>query len=166
MTGAKPKEGLMNENKSRTGLSRRKFIQRLSWTFIAGTLLTPGTLMTAGKAAARSFFKGDIPLDELSFTTFAGHLGDRFEIRLDPTETISAELVEVTNHTGTDSSTSTDNQRDCFAVLFQTSQDHSLEQNTYVFDHPEIGQFSLFIVPVGMDKRGRLYEAVFNRLVT
>jgi hypothetical protein len=40
-----------------------------------------------------------------------------------------------------------------------------LEQATYPMGHPTLGRFDLFIVPVGAEAGGILYEAAFNRLV-
>ena len=38
------------------------------------------------------------------------------------------------------------------------------EQQTRRVTHPGLGEFDLFLVPVGRKKDGFLYEAVFNRL--
>jgi hypothetical protein len=32
-------------------------------------------------------------------------------------------------------------------------------------EHPEIGRFDLFLVPVDEDAEGRHYEAIFNRRI-
>jgi hypothetical protein len=52
-----------------------------------------------------------------------------------------------------------------FSLLFRGPLAQPLSQDTYQCEHKEMGQFAIFIVPVcGKDtRRGRLYEAVFNR---
>lgn len=41
--------------------------------------------------------------------------------------------------------------------------DAHLEQATYLFDHEQLGELAIFIVPLGPDGEGRMrYEAVFN----
>lgn len=49
-----------------------------------------------------------------------------------------------------------------FSLIFRGPLEHPLAQKTYPFSHPALGNFDLFIVPVGRDEAGFLYEAVFN----
>jgi hypothetical protein len=35
-------------------------------------------------------------------------------------------------------------------------------QQIYQVEHPTLGSFELFLVPVGPDEQGMCYEAVFN----
>jgi hypothetical protein len=39
-----------------------------------------------------------------------------------------------------------------------------LEQATYVLKHAELGDLTLFLVPIAADETSRTHEAVFNRL--
>ena len=48
-----------------------------------------------------------------------------------------------------------------FALLFRGPAEQALRQDTYEVEHPALGRFLLFIVPVGFDEAGRYYEAVF-----
>jgi len=50
-----------------------------------------------------------------------------------------------------------------FSLLFWSGTNRYLPQETYVFQHNEIGEFPLFIVPVNRRRRFPVYEAVFNR---
>jgi hypothetical protein len=50
-----------------------------------------------------------------------------------------------------------------FSIVFRGPRDPVLPQKIYPFEHPEIGSFSLFIVPIGQDTEGTLYQAIFNR---
>lgn len=49
-----------------------------------------------------------------------------------------------------------------FAILFHGPVNAALPQRMYRFEHEVLGTFDLFIVPVGRDKNGFHYEAVFN----
>jgi hypothetical protein len=59
----------------------------------------------------------------------------------------------------TTSSTKTDG----FVLIFTASLPKPLPQNTYEFEHAELGTFSLFIAPGGAGFQS--YNAVINRLV-
>ena len=56
------------------------------------------------------------------------------------------------------------NEERSFSVLFHGPADPALPQRMYSFAHEMLGTFDLFIVPVGRDKNGCHYEAVFNHI--
>ncbi len=57
-----------------------------------------------------------------------------------------------------------DGQNEKFSLLFRGMNGQALDQDTYLFEHAGIGQFAMFIVPIGaMDTNHDYYEAVFNR---
>lgn len=47
-------------------------------------------------------------------------------------------------------------------LVFRGPADPALEQGTVQMSHPDLGEFPIFVVPVGEDERGREYEAVFS----
>ncbi len=49
-----------------------------------------------------------------------------------------------------------------FSLLFQADAEIRLRQDTYPMRHAVLGEFTMFLVPVGQDRRGTYYEAVFN----
>jgi hypothetical protein len=51
-----------------------------------------------------------------------------------------------------------------FSILFRGPTTPALEQATYILNHAELGELTLFLVPIAADDTGRTYEAVFNRL--
>jgi len=54
---------------------------------------------------------------------------------------------------------------ECFSLLFRGGGGPALRQNTYSIDHPALGTFMLFLVPVGADSNGAQgYLATINRL--
>jgi hypothetical protein len=86
-------------------------------------------------------------------------VGDSFTVSADPR--LDLVLFEVSflqsGPAGVDESRS-------FSALFRGPTEPALEQATYALDHFELGEFTLFLVPISADDTGRTYEAVFNRL--
>jgi hypothetical protein len=52
--------------------------------------------------------------------------------------------------------------RQAFSLVFRGQPAPVLPQRTYAFMHPRLGGFDLFIVPIGPDREGMRYEAVFG----
>lgn len=52
-----------------------------------------------------------------------------------------------------------------FSLLFQGGDKLVLNQKIHNFSHAKLGDFQLFIVPVGKNDRGLRYEAIINRLI-
>jgi len=88
--------------------------------------------------------------------TFLDHLNTRFRVFAEGTDQLELELVKVT-------SLSSSGQVQ-FSIQFQGPANLVLPQHTYTFEHPIIGTFDLFLVPIGKNSVGFEYEAVFNRL--
>lgn len=97
-------------------------------------------------------------LEQLTRTSLAENLHTRFRLRLAPDHTSQLELVELNE-------TRTAPDREAFALLFRGDANDALDQGMYRMEHPTLGSFDLFIVPVAQDQTGRYYEAVFNRLL-
>jgi hypothetical protein len=49
-----------------------------------------------------------------------------------------------------------------FSLFFYGPSDLLIHQQTIRLAHERMGEFYIFIVPVGQDERGHIYEAVFN----
>ncbi|HBB87038.1 MAG TPA: hypothetical protein DC047_05435 [Blastocatellia bacterium] len=96
----------------------------------------------------------DTPLDH---EVFSKNLETTFRISIDDTNSIDAELSNVT-----ELQLSPGQER--FSVVFRGPKEPLLGQGTYSFRHEQMGQFVLFIVPMRQDDDGTSYEAVFNRL--
>ena len=95
---------------------------------------------------------------DLQHEEFLKHLNTRFSIRLSETETVEAELTDVSERLMSP-------RQERFSLVFRTANEILIEQGQRTFDHDAMGNFSLFIVPIGRDDEGTYYEAVFNRLV-
>lgn len=96
-------------------------------------------------------------LDELSRTDFAEHLNTKFRIIFDAEQSLEVELIEITEGTVTP-------RQEMFSLLFLGPNETPFTQGMCRMEHERMGELSLFLVPVGKDQRGLLYEAVFNRL--
>jgi hypothetical protein len=89
---------------------------------------------------------------------FAKHLHTKFRIRINESESVEAELADV-------SDLRLSERQERFAVVFRTSNETFLGQGTRDVEHDQMGEFTLFLVPVGRDEEGIEYEACFNRMV-
>lgn len=86
---------------------------------------------------------------------FSEHLGSQFRIEVGPDQILDAKLVEAcplsASHELSDSI-----NRIGFSLIFEA--DHSVPQNTYKVSHGKLGEFMLFLTPVGPASM----ESVFN----
>jgi hypothetical protein len=104
---------------------------------------------------------------QLGYATFSALVKTRFRVRADAASRIELELTHVRQiqparpPVGAGPAA----QNECFSLLFNGPAFRFLDQGTYELEHDQMGQFSLFMVPVGKNQQGFQYEAVFNRLV-
>jgi hypothetical protein len=97
-------------------------------------------------------------LDKLTKDSFAGYIGESFQLKLASSEVITLELTEVTVLHSRRSE-----QRQPFSIVFRGPHTPALQQAMYMLNHEQMGLIeNLFLVPIGLDERGRYYEAVFN----
>lgn len=52
--------------------------------------------------------------------------------------------------------------REPFSLTFRAPAQPLLPQSMYTFEHPSRGPLAIFIVPIGQDRDGVTYEAVFG----
>ena len=102
-------------------------------------------------------------LESFTRATFSEHLDDFFHVCLEDSETIQLELIETTELSAEPRGKSQQSsKRIPFSILFRGAAENPLPQKIHTFEHPKMGRFELFIVPVGLDETGMLYEAVFT----
>lgn len=94
----------------------------------------------------------------LEHEVFAQHLNTIFRIYVDDSNAIDAELIEVSER-------NLSPRQERFAIVFRGPNETFLGQGMRRFEHPEMGEFVLFLVPLAQDDQGYSYEAVFNRIV-
>lgn len=90
--------------------------------------------------------------------TFDALTGETFQVEVAPGELLGLELIEVR---GLDEPSGAP-RNEPFSVLFRGPLKPSLPQQTYPFRQAGLGEVAIFIVPVGHDQQGTLYEAIFN----
>jgi hypothetical protein len=94
--------------------------------------------------------------ETFNYETFAGQLNTKFALP-DASQPFELELVEVTEPKITASQT-------FFSLFFLGNPDLLLPQGSYRLNHGQLGEMTLFLVPVERDQGGFKYEAVFNLL--
>jgi hypothetical protein len=94
----------------------------------------------------------------LEQSEFSKYLNNKFRIRISDEQTVDAELVEVTE-------LMVSPRQERFSIVLRVSNDFFLGQGQRAIEHDQMGEFILFLVPIGRDEKETSYEAVFNRLV-
>ena len=95
---------------------------------------------------------------DLQHEEFLKHLNTKFRIGTGEAAAVAGELTEVSERLLSP-------RQERFSLVFRTSNDIFLGQGQQSFEHDEMGNFELFLVPIGRDEAGAYYEAVFNRLI-
>jgi hypothetical protein len=99
-------------------------------------------------------------LEHFTVATFAPHLGEAFSVRA--TEQVALTLT-LSEATALGPAPSADGPRRApFSLLFHGPPTPILPQRIYHLEHPAIGAFDLFLVPLGPDRAGMRYEAIFG----
>jgi hypothetical protein len=99
-------------------------------------------------------------LESFSIETFSGHVGDGFRLEIAEAEGVSLTLIQV-RPLGNEASPRAGGRRP-FSLEFSGPPAPVLPQATYRFHHTKIGDFEMFIVPVGPTDGGMRYEAIFT----
>ncbi len=97
-------------------------------------------------------------LESFTCATFEQHLGETFRVGAGDREGVDLMLTEVTAL----SSSSPDRAREPFSIVFRGPPDPVMPQQIQRLQHPGLGTFELFLVPIGPDGEGMQYEAVFT----
>jgi uncharacterized protein DUF6916 len=90
---------------------------------------------------------------------FSQHLNTKFRVNVDAPQPIELELVEVK---GYHNKAEEQGGMERFSVFFSGPADVQLRQRTYPLVHEQMGEFDIFLVPIGRSEQGFRYEAVFN----
>ena len=97
-------------------------------------------------------------LKHVSVTDFAPYLNQKLNIGFSQEITLSAELIAVTQLGGYSPL-----ERTPFSIVLRTEQKTEYyQQGTYIIQHPSKGEMLIFLVPLGLDKEGMKYEAIFS----
>ena len=96
----------------------------------------------------------------LEFSDFSSLVGSSFHIHNSSSHSLPLELLEAKKIGN--SSAQQNTQIDSFSLLLRGPRDSVLPQQIYSFTHSQLGELSLFLVPVGQDSDGIRYEVIFN----
>lgn len=95
----------------------------------------------------------------LTAEAFAENLNTKFRVRVESPRPVELELTEVKVYNAGENE---HGGMERFSLFLHGPGDLYLPQHTYALEHASMGELDLFIVPVGRDERGFLYEVVFN----
>lgn len=109
-------------------------------------------------SALPSYSGKEISLETIHASHFKSCLNTPFQVTGENGAPLSLELIEVAELYASP-------QMENFSLVFQGPEQTPLAQKIYPFSHGELGEFSIFIVPIGRTERGMRYEAIFNRLI-
>jgi hypothetical protein len=93
----------------------------------------------------------------LTHEAFTQHANTKFQVPIDENTAVELELIEV-------SELKLHPRQEEFSLEFRGPLNMFLGQGVRNFEHEQMGNFELFIVPVEQDAQGFYYEAVFNRI--
>ena len=98
-------------------------------------------------------------LSLLKLEDFQTCLGQTFTVMLEDTDSLELELIQVKPIGAFDSEAET---RQSFSLLFRGPIEPMLPQQLYELKNATLGKQRIFLVPVGPDESGMLYDATFN----
>ena len=101
-------------------------------------------------------------LDQVTVSTFAGHVGGPFRICPEDARPVAVTLIEAESLGPETADAGRPNRRRAFSLVFRGPMEPVLPQRIYAMEHEALGRFELFLVPIGPDEVGMRYEAVFN----
>jgi hypothetical protein len=143
--------------------TRRKFLLGCS-AISAAALAVPSRVLAE---AALPWWRQK-SLDDLCCEDFAGQLNTTFLIHAAPDKSIRVKLDKVSvrpdkpMQTGQRPPPEAGNET--FSLFFVGCRSELLGQNTYTFEHEDLGRFDLFIVPIFTRSPHEIdYQIVFNR---
>jgi hypothetical protein len=89
---------------------------------------------------------------------FAENLNSAFQVLEGTPQEISLALTHV-------SELLTSPHQQTFSILFKGPLEWFLPQHIYHLQHARLGELELFLVPVGQEQDGFVYQAVFNHFL-
>ena len=96
-------------------------------------------------------------LEKLTWESFKPHLNETFHVSTEAAR-LDLELTEVE----TLGAETARDQRQAFSLVFRGPEEPFLEQRIHTLEHKALGRLDLFMVPIGQDEGGFLYQVVFT----
>ncbi len=98
-------------------------------------------------------------LDRLTIEDFRSRVDDTFKLQLGPDQWLPLRLVRVRSLSEEEGDSG---RREPFSVEFRAVGEPPLAQRIYSIECGAWGSLEIFLVPIGPDKEGMIYEAVFT----
>lgn len=111
----------------------------------------------------------ELSLDDVCLATFAGQLHTTFGITDAPAGRLELQLIEasLTEAAPKQPANAPNAQYERFSLIFSGPKSPLLAQRIYRFEHPRIGWFAMFIVPiVTREADQQRYQAIFDRPIS
>jgi hypothetical protein len=94
----------------------------------------------------------------LDLEDFARHRHERFRVALENAE-VDVELIEASD---LGPAAVVARRRRTFSLVFRGPREPVLPQRIHGLKHAALGELEIFLVPIGPDRVGMRYEAIFN----
>jgi uncharacterized protein DUF6916 len=94
----------------------------------------------------------------LTYESFGSHVNSSFSLGLGET-TVELTLTEATRQMVRPFPGM---MREPFSLIFRSSSQVVLPQRMYPLRHQALGKLDMFLVPIGRDMHGVVYQAVYN----
>ena len=95
-------------------------------------------------------------IEDISKQMFLDCLKTRFGVRVEQSIIFELELTDLVEHASTP-------KQEQFSLFFLAPTNAQPRQGIYNLEHPTLGKFDLFLVPVALNANGLQFEAVINR---
>jgi len=93
-------------------------------------------------------------VNKIRFELFQPLLNDTFNIYFNQDTATDVRLIDVSEQSNETGQT--------FSLVFRAAKDQVWPQGTYQVHHANLNTMHIFLVPIGPDKEGFCYEAIFN----
>ena len=97
-------------------------------------------------------------LDKVTRQVFTEAMGSTFELKRDGEPTLGLDLIEATDLRQPGKL----GRPDPFSLIFRGPMEPVLPQKIYAMHNRKVGKMDIFIVPIGPDDQGMLYQAIFG----
>ena len=94
----------------------------------------------------------------LTFESFSPHLNSTFALGVGES-TVELTLTQATKQPV---NPFPGMMREPFSLIFRSGTPVVMQQRIYPFKHEAMGKLDIFIVPIGRDPHGVVYQAIFN----
>lgn len=152
-------------------LSRRELLKKAGTAVFVGAMplgladialgKQTGTASPLGSGAHLPLLQQKLadPLSSFTMATFGEVVNTKFRARAKYRQS-TLTLVQVKDLTPSHGATP---HQECFSLLFRDRHRKPLQQDTYRMEHPVLGAFDLFLVPMADNGGPRHHVAIINR---